>query len=386
MIQNVLGAVVLGAGLAAVAAGLWMAYRGRTWPVDVERFEDVPETTVDGLEPGRVSLSGTVREAHDTSPVTGPLSGERGVAVESQVARGRRRLRIEDRQADWTPFELDDGTGRVRVELPDDLAAEGRSLRAGGSAARWCWGLSYDLVEKVRAGLTWGAADPEAARNLDAPFDLEFGADAMPPGQVRTYRERVVRPGDEVVVFGEARRSDEGWDAPDWTITADGHEGFLVSDQFATPEGRDEARRERTWSKRLGYGMGAFALVFGLAITAFGTVVSADPLVAGLYLLAALPFLGAGALVVRRGASPVASVDFAWRSVVGGAALGLGLAAGGGYLLATREGGTLPTVDAWPAYALLALGAFFLWGAVSAFLYAAYGVDLPMRGTIPGAE
>lgn len=125
MLQNVFGALLLGAGLAAIAGGAWLVHRGRNWHATLDRFDE--PTTIDALEPGPVALTGTVRKADDTEPVTGPLSGAEGVVAESRVTTGgggsvvgsRRRRRILDRQADSTPFVLDDGTGRVRVELPD---------------------------------------------------------------------------------------------------------------------------------------------------------------------------------------------------------------------------------------------------------------------------
>lgn len=394
MLQNVFGALLLGGGLAAVAGGAWLVHRGRNWHATLDRFDG--PTTVDALEPGPVALTGTVHAAADTEPVTGPLSGAEGVVAESRVtpggggllARSRRRRRILDRQADSTPFVLDDATGRVRVELPDAPDPDGWSLQpADWLSGRLFWGLDFDLVETTRrARLSWGVPDAGRFRELHAPFDTRFGPDELPPGQRRRYAERVVQPGEEVFVFGEASRTEAGWDAPEWTVTADDPESVLLSDSFATRAGRDDARRERAWSERIGYAFGGSVLLLGLFVTAASVVFAPDPLVAAGYLLAGLPVLAVALAATVRGVDLASGASFVARSLGSGGAIGLGLLAAGGYLLSQRPPGTLLSAAAWPAYALLAAGAFFLWGAVSAFLYVQYGIDLPLRGKLPGDE
>lgn len=390
MVQNLIGGIVLGFGFLILAGAYWVVKRGRISQALVRRMDHLSETSVSALDPGQTGITGTVQETDDTELVTGPMSGEEGVIALSEIALPQaNRVEVLDRTVDWTPFEIDDGTSRIRIEPPDRIADHTSNRWPTQLKDRSFLGLAYDFTKKTpRAGVRSGIPNPEESRDLHAVFDNQLGPDSLPPGQNRIYQERVIEPGEELFIFGEATRSDSDPADPAWTLTAGDDGPFLISDKFATREGRESVRREWTWSKRLSYGFAAFVSLFGLAVSAAGVTLIPDPLVGVIY--AVLFFLGALLLVNKGRRVIMQSFLFRqrgpethrWQGSLFGGVLGVVLTAVGGYFLASRyqDTGSLITASAWYAYLLVGIGLFILWGGLTAFLYYQYGIDLPFRG------
>lgn len=148
--------------------------------------------------PGRVAVSGTV-EATAEGAVTGPFSLADAVCVEARITEdspdARNGTDLVHEASTRLPFSVADATGRLRVDPAE------ADLRVG-----------YDVWAKKRPD----DEIPEALRryldDCDLPrvgvSDGSLAHRVVGPSDERTYAERNLAVGDDVVVLGTARRAD----------------------------------------------------------------------------------------------------------------------------------------------------------------------------------
>lgn len=231
-----------------------------------------------------VELYGTAESHPDHPPLEAPFSDDeclyRRWAVEEKQPLGERsRWRTLDEGADCVPFSLRDEHGAVEVDL------EG-----------------FDTVfldAEQEPGLSSRFGTPAAAK---AFVEEHVDADATDAGLLsrpRRFEQTLLKPGDEVYVYGKPTRADdEFFDRVVVTGFDDEseHEG-VISDY--SPR---RLRRQRI--------AGWLAIGYGAVFTATGTVGVVAPLldlaVASLALLTFAGVAGAGVLYLV--------VDYVWRA------------------------------------------------------------------------
>lgn len=187
VVGAVLGAVLLRRGLRA---------RRRSKAV-----ANATEASVGDLSPGDgvVRVTGSARPVGDT--VAAELVGTEAVLVHTTVESDRRSDHETTRAV---PFDLDDGTGRVRVDLPEEAEIRLRT----DAATR----VSHDATTASVGGPSEDL--PEGVRTYVETHDVA-------PVGTRSYSQGAVVPGESVSVVGEAVEGPTGFDAPDVTITGD---------------------------------------------------------------------------------------------------------------------------------------------------------------------
>lgn len=243
------------AGFAAVAFGVAMVYYGVKSYRTNKRMAETETTPVREIEPGVVELKGTARAIEDEEALSAPISGNEALATTATV----QKYSSGGKHSSWNtiydqetvrPFLVDDGTGEVRVEPPEDA-----SLRLRESTT------TVDGDEQP----------PDNVRRFVEAFD---GVDPatkdedrlLASGERRRYREGSIEPGDDVYVFGEAVESEAGWGADAYEVTGGADVGrFVLSDM---------AEEELTSSGKLGAvllsAVGLLVLLFGVPFLLVG--------------------------------------------------------------------------------------------------------------------
>jgi len=232
-----------------VVVGLITLNKGRVERAESTRMEETETTAIRDLEPGPVEVKGTVHGTDEATLQQSPIDGTDALAVHVEVKEmhsdgngpGNWQTVFEEQTAE--PMFVDDGTGEVLVDLPED------------------GGLNLDQTEwKVEAG----DEPPEEIRSYvenEPALDLPDGIDIGPlsTGEPRRYLEGTLEPGEDVYLLGTARETDAGWDNREFVIdepTAD--DDFILSD-----------KSEATLIEE-GRSSGLVLLVAGALITAIG--------------------------------------------------------------------------------------------------------------------
>jgi len=208
--------------LVFVAIGLFVVNGGRKRRARSKRIESTETTPVRDLGPGTVELKGTARPAEGATPKESPITCADALAFHVEVEKyqssseGGGSWRTIHEEEESVPILLSDGTGEVRVELPDDggLNPELTRKRVGGGE---------EPPEPIRRYVENEAAVDEATRH-----DLGL----LSVGERRRYSEGVIEPGEDVYVLGRAREEEAGWGEQAYVIdepTAAGD--FVLSDK-----------------------------------------------------------------------------------------------------------------------------------------------------------
>lgn len=221
-------AAVLGGGVFALIGlgAMWQGYNrlGRTGEVSTGGA-----TAVRDLQPGEwTQVEGTAGRT-EANPLPAQIAGTEGFVVETEVLRNSTNNRLAHRQLDAVPFELDDGTGAVRVDPPEDIMdyAFGFGQGAIGVPGK---------VETTRAEYH---LDETVVDDFDGvPDGVQAWADTQAehmdrlPNSLRECRQGVVEPGDSVVVYGKVgRHPDANPGSPSFTIDGGGDpDRFVLSD------------------------------------------------------------------------------------------------------------------------------------------------------------
>lgn len=248
-----------------------------------------PVTAVRALaDPGPVAVHGTARPVDDG--IDSPFAGEAGVAATWRVRdwddQDRGMWLTESEGAVVAPFELDDGTGTVRVDPGEDWRRR-RSATQGGDL-----GLSATSYGVTVDGRTLETAHPRTV--------AEVGVDESPPDRIaafveetdaipeqsgsvtnvvnvgnahgdREYEEAVVPSGADLYVYGELRARDGDGTArlrPETAVVepGDGDPALVLSTR--APESIRSSGRAADLLFRVGVG----ATVLGLVALGAGLV------------------------------------------------------------------------------------------------------------------
>lgn len=231
--------------LFALAAG----YATLTVYRDQEAITETAATTTASLTPGQVKLRGRV-EATET--VTSPIDGSEAVMVDWKVTGeenepGEDEGETKDRIAGGLrtgEFALADEHGQVQVDPPygAELAASDENTLTDSR---------YDPTLETLEAVDERAReeDDEGTRGSVPVGTSHDQYDSM------TFHHEVLRPGDDLLVVGAARQTDDGW------VVGEGDGEFLVSDM---------SEDELAWEiKKKLFAVGALTTVFVAAAVYF---------------------------------------------------------------------------------------------------------------------
>ena len=205
-----------------VVVGLITLNKGRTERAESTRMEETETTAIRDLEPGSVEVKGTVHGTDDATLQQSPIDGTEALAVHVEVNEvhsdgngpGNWQTIFENQTAE--PMFIDDGTGEVLVNLPED---GGLNLEQ----SEWKVEAGDDPPEEIR---TYVENEPA----LDLPDGVDIGP--LSTGERRRYLEGTLEPGEDVYLLGTARETEAGWDNREHVIdepTSDGD--FILSDK-----------------------------------------------------------------------------------------------------------------------------------------------------------
>lgn len=251
-----------------VLFSLWYIKTGLSRRRERTLVEDAPSEPVNALSVGPSEVTGRAT-AGEREPIEAPFSDDTCVYADYSVREYNPNT--QDHENLWSllradtesiPFYVDDGTGQVLVR-PDEEAFE----------------FSEDSLEEMYVESDERGPDPVAAfvENTDG---LDFPADASGRENDREYRQRLIREGDEVYVFGTVQRRDNET-ADDTTAQEDSlvverveddslrEPLFLVSDNPAT----DVAKRRSFGAWRLPVGGVLLVAVFVALVLMYGPMV-----------------------------------------------------------------------------------------------------------------
>lgn len=218
---------------AAALLGLALWWWNAPAPLTAVRLLRTPDLDIGALvadRPDRACFVGTVTNAD--SLVEGPFSGERAVALGYDVFEEEPTMDGDDWGSTRTferiaggsvasPFTLDDGTGKLRVDPR---------------------GASFRLASDTEIEVPGGETPPERVQRYidaddaveDEDLTVDIGPLSLAAGYDRRYVERRVDPGDKVLVCGAVvdERGTTGRRAEAGTVpvTLTGGEPFLLAD------------------------------------------------------------------------------------------------------------------------------------------------------------
>lgn len=199
----------------AVVAGGWLIRTGFRRRKQRELMEDTPTENVRSMSVGRTEIKGTAR-TEDRDPMSAPFSGEACVVAEFEIEQYDDD--DDDSGGSWdtiesgtlhVPFYLDDGTGSVLVDPHDDAT------------------FDLDPDEWSETYVDSSSRGPRPIREfVQSRDDVDFPGHVGGKENDRKYRQNVIRVGESVYVFGQARPRDEA-------EREAGQEDLLVVDQGA---------------------------------------------------------------------------------------------------------------------------------------------------------
>jgi len=196
------GTTIAGVLIAVVGGGVGLRMARRRWAI---RQEIATARGVDAgaVEPGVVELAGTAVSAGET--FTSPLTGQDCVAYQFEVEELRRKHERSHAESGGTnrawetvtdleraaPFYVEEEAA-VPVDAPvADFELE-RAYEIDSDEA------TASTAGKLLATITGGDASP------DVPVTDERREEMRETTRERRYRERLIRPGESVYVYGEA--------------------------------------------------------------------------------------------------------------------------------------------------------------------------------------
>ena len=222
MVQGIAEDILIsGFGLVFVVAGLYAVNLGWTERTRSSEIADTETTEIRNLEAGRVEIKGTALLPEEASPVQSPISRTDALAAHVEV----QEWDSSGRAGNWqtihetvveAPMLVDDGTGRIHVELPSD---------DGLNVEQTVWEVesNEEPPDDVRRYV-------ENVAGLDIPERSDYGPVSI--GEPRKYKEGYIEPGAEVYVLGSAREADAGWGERNFVIDDPTDSGeFILSDK-----------------------------------------------------------------------------------------------------------------------------------------------------------
>jgi hypothetical protein len=190
-------------------------------------------TPIGDLSVGDYAVVAGATRPTEEGTVEAAILDEEALLVDTSVESLNRRAtdtagtRTTDHEStDAVPFVVEDDTGRVRVELPEEAR-----VRLGSETDLK---ISHDAMAVHRPG-AFGDDVPEGVREYVRNHDTAAT-------YTRWYRQGAVRPGDRIRVAGEVTEGPPGFDSPTVSI-AGGSDPSLVAawntDDFANRLGSE---------------------------------------------------------------------------------------------------------------------------------------------------
>lgn len=134
MVQDLL--VTLGGagfGLLFVGGGGYIMNNGRKTRAQSDRISDTETIHISGLQPGTAEVKGTAQPTEDATVIESPIAMKDALAAHVTVEEwggggetGGSWTTIHEEEM-GVPMTVDDGTGKIRVELPVDGGVERRA-------------------------------------------------------------------------------------------------------------------------------------------------------------------------------------------------------------------------------------------------------------------
>jgi len=234
-------------GILAMIAGVFSILLGYKFGAGARRVAEQDPEPIKRLTPGLVEVSGVARPVEDGETIPAHLSGQEALVSEFLLDRKEASKSRSSFSHHWSslrvvPFEVDDGTGTVRVDVPPGASFlyehdfENPSLLDGTPDAVQKLLESADDVEQINEGLS----------GMQYNYRWKTGA---------------VAPGDSVYVRGWAVPSDTEWGETNVKITGDDQlEEFIVSALSET-----EVIERRKLHRNRYYFVGTAVFLLGLA-------------------------------------------------------------------------------------------------------------------------
>jgi len=203
-------------GILTMVAGLFSILLGYKFGAGARRVAEQDPEPIKRLTPGLVEVSGVARPIEDGETIPAHLSGEEALVSEFLLDRKEASKSRSSFSHHWSslrvvPFEVDDGTATVRVDVPP--------------------GTSF-LYEHDFEKPSFLGGTPDAVQDLlESADDVEQINEGL-SGIRYNYRWKTgaVTPGDSVYVRGWAVPSDTEWGETNVKITGDEQlEEFIVS-------------------------------------------------------------------------------------------------------------------------------------------------------------
>lgn len=256
----------MGAGYIVVAGltGGWLIRKGfRRWR-QRNLIETTPTEQVRSLSIGPSEIKGVVA-CGDRDPLPAPFTEDTCVLVDYEVKEydtsGKNNTwKTRDSDTRFVPFSVDDGTGTVLVVPHEETV--------------------YDLDpdDWTEVYVDSSERGPERVRTfVEEHPDLEYPSDSSGKSNDRRYRQNLIRPGDDVYVFGTVHpREDEvepGANQEDRLVVRKVDEDgalsepmYMISDDRA--RNLKERRRFALWRVPVGGFLLVVAFVFSVGIFA----------------------------------------------------------------------------------------------------------------------
>lgn len=224
-------------------------------------------TPVSDLESGTwAHVEGTARQADD-EPLPADIAGGEGFVVDTElIATGHAEGGTGTflRQLHVVPFELDDGTGSVRVEPPEDTMGipdwmSDGILTKGGDVETTKAEYHVD-----RTVIEDRDSVPDVVREWTDSQARNF--DDFPTSAYR-FEQGAVAPGDSLAVYGKVHQyADANPHSPRLKIDGnDEPEQFILTD-----EGVESVQRNVHWNEYVKIVIVFGFLLFGIAIVGLG--------------------------------------------------------------------------------------------------------------------
>jgi hypothetical protein len=248
--------------VAFFAVGLFLVYYGfRKWQ-QMRLIQDTPTEKVRSAAVGRTELSGVGKSIDGVGTIPQPFADGECLVATYEIEEWEEDHDPDDAGSDghwqtldsgtlFVPFELDDGTGAMRVEPEADA--------------------TFDISEEYRTRIrVRPRRDPPAAvaafidrQNADGGdgglFDLDLGDVPVESSEKRRYTQEVIPPGEELYLLGGVRPRDGagGTNAERLVLGRDeGSDEFIISDKS-----QDELVSSYRW-------IAPGSIVAGLALSA----------------------------------------------------------------------------------------------------------------------
>lgn len=259
MVNPVLAVV----GLIAVGLGGYAAYRGRQMRAEAELLSTTETTDALSMTPGPVELVGRAEPA-DEGLLPAPFTDEDVVAawweIEEWEESGKSSSwRTEGSGTYATEFYLDDGTDHVLVR------PAGASLEFDPETTRVREvGVDDPIPASVQQFLSLDSTPGEP--NEAFIKALDFGQQVGD----RKYRQRVIRPGEEVYVLGTATRVGAAeFGDNDFEVVESADDGHHDADRFIVSNRSESELLAARSNAGLYLWGGVLLAVLGIATVAF---------------------------------------------------------------------------------------------------------------------